>query len=111
MKTKDVLLEEIKDKLLENEGVAITYSNSKRESIVIAQIKDERFIVDVKSETTHGNKGIVLQQLRDASMEENLSVLLITKYIPSTIAKSFVEEGINYIGAAENCNIHCNNIY
>lgn len=110
MKTKDALLEEIKDKLLENAGVAITYSNSKRESNSIAQIKEERFIVDVKPEITQGNKGIVLQQLKDASREENLPVLLITKYIPSAIAKSFVEENINYIDAAGNCNIQHNNI-
>jgi hypothetical protein len=110
MRRKDILLEEIKDKLLENSGIAITYSNSKRESNSIAQIKEERFIVDVKPEITQGNKGIVLQQLKDASREENLPVLLITKYIPSAIAKSFVEERINYIDAAGNCNIQHNNI-
>ncbi len=52
----------------------------------------------------------MLQQLKDASREENLPVLLITKYIPSVIAKSFVEEGINYIDAAGNCNIQQNNL-
>ncbi|MDR1632582.1 MAG: hypothetical protein LBR97_06860, partial [Dysgonamonadaceae bacterium] len=83
MKTKDVLLEEIKDKLFENTGITITYSDSKRESNSIARIKEERFIVDVKPEITQGNKSIVLQQLKDASREENLPVLLITKYIPS----------------------------
>ncbi len=110
MKTKDVLLEEVKDKLLENAGITITYSDSKRESNSVARIKEERFIVDVKPEITQGNKGVVLQQLKDASREENLPVLLITKYIPSTIAKSFVEEGINYIDAAGNCNIQHNSI-
>lgn len=110
MKTKDVLLEEVKDKLLENVGITITYSDSKRESNSVAQIKEERFIVDVKPEITQGNKGVVLQQLKDASREENLPVLLITKYIPSIIAKYFVEEGINYIDAAGNCNIQHNNI-
>jgi hypothetical protein len=110
MKTKDVLLEEIKDKLFENTGISITYSDSKRESNSVARIKEERFIVDVKPEITQGNKGIVLQQLKDASREENLPVLLITKYIPSAIAKSFVEESINYIDAAGNCNIQQNSI-
>jgi hypothetical protein len=110
MKTKDNLLEEIRDKLFENTGIAITYSDSKRESNSIARIQEERFIVDVKPEITQGNKGIVLQQLKDASREENLSVLLITKYIPSVIAKAFVEEGINYIDAAGNCNIRQNNL-
>jgi hypothetical protein len=110
MKTKYLLLEEIKDKLLENTGVTITYSDSKRESNSVARIKEERFVADVKPEITQGNKGIVLQQLKDASREENLPVLLITKYIPSAIAKSFVEEGINYIDAAGNCNIQQNSI-
>lgn len=110
MKTKDVLLEEVKDKLLENTGIAIIYSDSKRESNSIAQIKEERFIVDVKPEITQGNKSIMLQQLKDASREENLPVLLITKYIPSAIVKSFVEEGINYIDAAGNCNIQQNSL-
>lgn len=111
MKTKDVLLEEVKDKLLENAKIDITYSDSKRESNSIVQIKEERFIVDVKPEITQGNKSIVFQQLKDASREENLPVLLITKYIPSAIAKSFVEEGINYIDAAGNCNIRHNSLF
>jgi Uncharacterized protein conserved in bacteria len=110
MKTKGVLLEEIKDKLFENAGIAITYSDSKRENNGIAQIKEERFIVDVKPEISQGNKGVVLQQLKEASREENLPVLLITKYIPSAIAKSFVEEGINYIDVAGNCNIQQNTL-
>lgn len=110
MRTKNILLEEIKDKLLENTGITITYSDGKRGSNSIVGIKEERFIVDVKPEITQGNKSIVLQQLKDASREENLPVLLITKYIPSAIAKSFVEEGINYIDAAGNCNIQYNSL-
>jgi len=110
MKSKDSLLEEVKYKLFESMAITIFFSNSKRKNNSIAQIKEERFIVDVKPEITQGNKGIVLQQLKDASREENLPVLLITKYIPSAIAKSFVEEGINYIDAAGNCNIQQNNL-
>lgn len=75
MKTKDVLLEEIKDKLIENRGITIFYSNSKRERNrnrnSVVRIKEERFVV-VKPEITQGNKGIVLQQLKDASRKENL---------------------------------------
>lgn len=76
MKTKDVLLEEIKDKLIENRGITIFYSNSKRERNrnrnSVARIKEERFVVVAKPEITQGNKGIVLQQLKDASRKENL---------------------------------------
>ena len=97
-------------KLLEHTGIAISYLDSKRSSNSIAQIKNERFIVYVKPENSHGNKGIVLQQLMEASREENLPILLITKYIPSTIAKSFVKEYVNYIDAAGNCNIQQNEL-
>lgn len=74
MKTKDVLLDEIKDKLVENTGITIFYSDSKRERNrnSVARIKEERFVVVVKPEITQGNKGIVLQQLKDASRKENL---------------------------------------
>ncbi|MDH6304122.1 hypothetical protein M2459_000834 [Parabacteroides sp. PF5-5] len=110
MKAKDALLEEIKDKLLENTGIVITYSDRKKEHGRIVQIKNERFIVVVKPEITQGNKGIVLQQLKDVSKKANLPVLLITKYIPSAIVKSFVEEGISYVDAAGNCNIQQHNL-
>lgn len=74
MKTKDVLLDEIKDKLVENTGITIFYSDSKRERYrnSVVRIKEERFVVVVKPEITQGNKGIVLQQLKDASRKENL---------------------------------------
>jgi len=110
MRIKDGLLEEIKVKLSDNAGVTVFFFDSKREKKGIAQIRDERFIVDVKPEITQGNKGIVLQQLQKASREENLPVLLVTKYIPSVIAKSYVDTGINYIDAAGNCNIQQNNL-
>ncbi len=84
MKTKDVLLEEIKDKLIENRGITIFYSNSKRERNrnrnSVVRIKEERFVV-VKPEITQGNKGIVLQQLKDASRKENLPK--IEKFVKS----------------------------
>ena len=74
MKTKDVLLDEIKDKLVENTGITIFYSDSKRERNrnSVARIKEERFFVVTKPEISQGNKGIVLQQLKDASRKENL---------------------------------------
>lgn len=84
MKTKDVLLEEIKDKLIENRGITIFYSNSKRERNrnrnSVVRIKEERFVF-VKPEITQGNKGIVLQQLKDASRKENLPK--IEKFVKS----------------------------
>jgi len=111
MNLKAALLEEIKSKFHENTGIALTYVNSKRENICIAKINNERFIVDVKPEISQGNRGIVLQQLLETSREENLPVLLITKYIPSLIAKSYVEKGINYIDAAGNCYIRQNGLF
>ena len=105
MNVKKELLEEVKNKLFEGKEINITFSDSKRKNNSIAKIRDERFIVDVKPEITQGNQVIVLQQLKDASREEKLPVLLITRFIPSIIEKSYVKEGINYIDAAGNCNI------
>lgn len=110
MKTENELLEEVRDKLFEYTGITIVYTNRKGDSNRMAQIREECFIISVKSEITQGNRGIVLQQLKDASREENLPVLLITKYIPSAIVKSFVEDGINYIDAAGNCSIRNNGL-
>ena len=110
MKLRVDLLEEIRSKFLDNTGIDIVFSNSKRKNNGIAEIKNERFIVDVKSEITQGNKGIALQQIKEASREENLPILLITKYIPLSIAKSFVEEGVSYIDVAGNCNIRQNSL-
>ncbi len=60
----------------------IVYSDSKRERNrnSVARIKEERFVV-VKPEITQGNKGIVLQQLKDASRKENLPK--IEKFVKS----------------------------
>ena len=109
MNTRAGLLEEVQNKLFENNGFDIIFSDNKRTNNSIAIIKNERFVVVLKPEITQGNKGIVLQQLKDSSREENLPVLLVTKYIPSGIAKTFVDEGISYIDTAGNCNIQQNN--
>jgi len=105
MRSKAAIRDEITTKLLENAGITIFFSDSERVNNSIAKIKNERFIVDVKPEITQGNQNFVLQQLRDVSREENLPVLLVTKYIPSVIAKSYVEAGVNYMDIAGNCNI------
>ncbi|MDR0795730.1 MAG: hypothetical protein LBE79_06730 [Tannerella sp.] len=110
MKSEVSILEEVQSKLFDNKGISIVFSNSKRVNNSIAKIKNERFVVDVKPEITQGNKGIVLRQLKEASREENLPILLIAKYIPSAIAKSFVEDGVSYIDAAGNCNIRQNSL-
>jgi hypothetical protein len=100
------MLEEITNKLLEITGLTILFADSKQRKDSIATIEKKRFVVDAKPEITQGNQSIILQQLKDASREENLPVLLLTKYIPTAIAKHYVNEGINYIDTAGNCNIH-----
>ena len=105
MNTKVALLEEVKSKFLENIGIAITFSDNNSKTNNIATIHNERFIVDVWPEISQGNKGVVFQQLMEASREENLPVLLITKYIPAAIAESYVKEGVNFIDTSGNCKI------
>lgn len=49
--------------------------------------------------------------LKNISLENNLPILLVTKYIPSDIAKEYVDEGINCLDVAGNCNIRKVNLY
>ncbi len=74
-------------------------------------IAGERFGVEIKSEITKGNKGIVLMELKNISLKKDLPILLVTKYIPKDIAKEYMEEGINWLDASGNCNIRQNNLF
>lgn len=74
-------------------------------------IAGERFVVEIKSEITKGNKGIVLMDLKNISRENNLPVLLAAKYIPIEITKEYVTEGINCLDIAGNCNIRNNKLF
>lgn len=92
-------------KLKENTGFDIHVSDTKLRKNGLITIEGERFLVDVKSEISRGNKGVTLSQLQEASREENLPVLLFTHYIPSDIAKEYIDVGINYADTAGNCYI------
>ena len=92
-------------KLKENTGLDIRVSDTKERKNGLITIEGERFLVDVKPEISRGNKGVVLSQLQEASREENLPILLFTHYIPSDIAKEYINVGINYADTAGNCYI------
>lgn len=92
-------------KIQENTGLTVKFSDTKLKRNGMATIESERFLVDVKPEISRGNKGVVLSQLLEASREENLPILLFTRYIPSDIAKEYIEAGINYADTAGNCYI------
>lgn len=97
-------------KLKENTGFNIKVSDTKLKKNGLITIRDERFLVDVKPEITRGNKGVMLSQLVEASREENLPILLFTRYIPSDIAKEYTDAGINYADTAGNCYIRSGNL-
>ena len=82
-------------KLKENTGFDIHVSDTKLRKNGLITIEGERFLVDVKTEISRGNKGVILSQLVEASREENLPVLLFIHYIPSDIAKEYIDVGIN----------------
>ncbi len=92
-------------KLKENTGFDIRVSDTKERKKGLITIEGERFLVDIKPEISRGNKGVVLSQLQEASREENLPILLFTHYIPSDIAKEYIDVGINYADTAGNCYI------
>lgn len=74
-------------------------------------IAGERFVIAVEPVITKGNKGLVLLDLKNISRENNLPVLLVTRYIPVEIRKEYVEEGINYLDVSGNCNIRRNKLF
>ena len=92
-------------KLRDNTGFNIKLSDTKLKKNGKITIQNERFLVDVKPEISRGNKGVKLSQLVESSREENLPILLFTRYIPSDIAKEYIEAGINYADTAGNCYI------
>ena len=77
----------------------------------LLSIAGEEFALKVKPEITKGNKGLVLAELKESSFENNLPPLLLTQYIPSDIAKEYVEERVNYLDVAGNCNIRSGRLF
>ena len=110
MKKEKYILDEAIDSLFRYTKIQSVVKDGRLRYDAFLVIANEEFVVEIKSEVTKGNKGIVLASLKDASRENNLPIILITKYIPSEIAKEYVDEGINYLDVAGNCNIRKNNL-
>lgn len=107
---KEILVEAV-NSLYKYTKIEATIEDGRLKYDAYLNIAGERFVVEVKPEITKGNKGIVLVDLKNISLENNLPILLVTKYIPSEIAKEYVEEGINCLDVAGNCNIRKNNLF
>src|SRR5659263_37700 len=110
MKKEKYILDEAIDSLFRYTNVQAVVKDSGLRYGALLMIANEEFVVEIKSEITKGNKGIVLAQLKEYSRETNLPILLMTKYIPGEIAKEYVSEGVNYLDVAGNCNIRKNNL-
>ena len=110
MKTGKYILEEAVSSLFKYTNIQADTKDGRLRYDAFLRIANEEFVVEIKSEITKGNKGIVLMNLKNTSRENNLPILLVTKYIPSEIAKEYVAEGINYLDVAGNCNIRQHNL-
>jgi hypothetical protein len=99
------MIEEITADFQENTGLEIVFHDSVRRKNGIATICGERFVADTEPTISRSNQNITLQRLKELSRENDLPVLLITKYIPAAIAKQYENEGINHIDAAGNCSV------
>lgn len=108
-KGKDILVEAVNN-LLRYTNIQAVIEDGKLRHDAFLIIAGEKFVVEIKSEITKGNRGIVLMDLKNISRENNLPILLVTKYIPSEIAREYVEEGINCLDVAGNCNIRQNKL-
>jgi len=110
MKKEKEILEEAVHSLYKHTNIQAAIEDGKLRYDAFLVIAGERFVVEIKAEITKGNKGIILMDLKNISRENNLPILLVTKYIPGEIAKEYLEEGINYLDVAGNCNIRQNNL-
>jgi hypothetical protein len=108
-KDKDNIYEDTKN-LIKYAADKANIEDIKLRGDAFLKIADEKFVIGIKSEITKGNKGITLMELKNISRENNLPIILITKYIPGEIAKEYAAEGINYLDVAGNCHIRQNNL-
>lgn len=111
MRNEKEILAEAVNSLFKYTNIQAVIEDGRLRYDAYLNIAGERFVVEVKSEITKGNKGIVLMDLKNISRENNLPILLVTKYIPGEIAKEYVEDGINCLDVAGNCNIRMNNLF
>jgi len=110
MKKEKYILDEAIISLFKYTNIQAVLKDGRLRYDAFLMIANEEFVIEVKSEVTKGNKGILLAGLKTTSRENNLPIILITKYIPSEIAKEYVAEGINYLDVAGNCNIRQHNL-
>ena len=110
MKTEKYILDEAILCLFKYTNIQAVVKNGRLRNDAFLMIANEEFVIEIKSEVTKGNKGLVLASLKGSSRENNLPIILITKYIPVEIAKEYVAEGVNYLDIAGNCNIRQHNL-
>ena len=110
MKKEKYILDEAIDSLFRYANIQAVVKDGRLRYDAFLLIANEEFVVDIKSEITKGSKGLVLASLKQTSRENNLPIILVTKYIPGEIAKEYADEGINYLDVAGNCNIRKNNL-
>ncbi|MEI6750269.1 MAG: type IV toxin-antitoxin system AbiEi family antitoxin [Bacteroidota bacterium] len=105
MKKEREILDEAINSLLRYTKIQAVVKDGRLRRDAILEIAKEEFAIEIKPEITKGNKGIVLAQLKEVSRENNLPIILITRYIPGEISKEYVDEGVYYLDVAGNCNI------
>ncbi len=111
MKKKREILANAVNNLITITNAEVVVEDGRLRQDAVISILNERFAVVVKPEITKGNKGIVIMEMKSISHESNLPVLLVTKYIPGGITKEFVDEDINCLDVAGNCNIRQNSLF
>ena len=111
MKKEKHILDDAINSLFNYTKVKAVIKDGKLKYDAFLMIANEEFVVETKPEITKGNKGIVLANLKDISRENNLPILLVTKYIPSEIAKEYIAEGVNYHDVSGNCNIRQHDLF
>jgi hypothetical protein len=71
----------------------------------VLTIADLRFMAIVKGAISQGNKNLIYAPLATKVNHSTMPLIMIAERIPSSIAKEYVDIGINYLDKAGNCHI------
>lgn len=96
------MIYEATSKLEQLINIPIEIINTEQDYDALLTIKNQEFIVEVKSAIRTSNQGLVLSQLQQLKQQSDQPIIVIADFISKNATKALKEIGINYIDTAGN---------
>lgn len=90
--------------------IPIEIDSNRQPYDALLRIKNEQFIVEVRSAVRTSNQGLVLSQLEEIKNNSNRPIILIAEYISKNATQELKNRGINYMDIAGNAYIKCKDL-